>query len=225
MKSTPSSTARRRTAIAAPWSAGSPQTPLPVSCMLPNPMRRTVRSPPSLNVPAAAAGAAPSGRLAAGAAAVVLSACVIARSSSINRWTSRGPGYAHTMPEPAAVAPRRPLAGDRPAAGGGSVLPRLVALAQVALLQDADVVGLVAGDVVSEGAHRRAVAVGHAGTQQRRLGKPAVEGDGRLAHGGVLGQDVGWRSLVRLRGGGKGILLEARQGRRIFAGEAQRPVG
>src|ERR1700680_3464186 len=47
------------------------------------------------------------------------------------------------------------------------------ALAQVSLLEDADVVGLVPGDVIAESAHRRALAVGHAGAQERRLGQPA----------------------------------------------------
>src|ERR1700732_5011768 len=68
-----------------------------------------------------------------------------------------------------------------------------VALAPVSLLEDAEVVGLVPGDVIPESAHRRALAVGHAGTQQRRLGKPAKQSDRRLSHGGILGQDVGYR--------------------------------
>src|SRR6266568_5391348 len=55
MKFTPSSTTRRSVAMA--WSrlGGSPQMPGPVTRMAPNPMRLTVRSPPTSMVPAAAA--------------------------------------------------------------------------------------------------------------------------------------------------------------------------
>src|SRR5581483_2468089 len=55
MKLTPSSTARLSVAMA--WSrlAGSPQMPDPVIRMAPNPMRLTVRSPPTSMVPAAVA--------------------------------------------------------------------------------------------------------------------------------------------------------------------------
>src|SRR6266702_134306 len=55
MKLTPSSTTRRSVAMA--WSrlGGSPQMPGPVIRMAPNPMRLTVRSPPTSMVPAAAA--------------------------------------------------------------------------------------------------------------------------------------------------------------------------
>src|SRR5919197_843125 len=49
MWSTPSSTARRRTASAASRSRGGPKTPGPASCMAPKPMRRTGR-PPSIPV-------------------------------------------------------------------------------------------------------------------------------------------------------------------------------
>src|SRR5215211_24168 len=42
---TPSSTARRSTAMAPSWSAGGPQIPGPVIRIAPNPSRRTVRSP------------------------------------------------------------------------------------------------------------------------------------------------------------------------------------
>src|SRR3954447_13613080 len=45
MWSTPSSTARRRTARAASGSRGAPKTPGPASCMAPKPMRRTGLSP------------------------------------------------------------------------------------------------------------------------------------------------------------------------------------
>src|SRR5215211_2913965 len=45
MWSTPSSTARRRTAIAASRSRGGPNTPGPASCIAPKPMRLTVLSP------------------------------------------------------------------------------------------------------------------------------------------------------------------------------------
>ncbi len=45
MKSTPSSTARRSTRFASSTSFGGPQTPGPVSCMLPKPRRWMVRSP------------------------------------------------------------------------------------------------------------------------------------------------------------------------------------
>src|SRR4051794_8016303 len=55
MKFTPSSTARRRTRTASSRSAGGPHTPLPVRRIAPKPRRLTVRSPPSLNVPDAAA--------------------------------------------------------------------------------------------------------------------------------------------------------------------------
>src|SRR6185437_5622330 len=51
MKSTPRSTARRRTRMASSGSAGSPQTPGPVSCMAPYPRRCTGRSPPRRKVP------------------------------------------------------------------------------------------------------------------------------------------------------------------------------
>ena len=55
MKLTPSSTTRRSVAMA--WSrlGGSPQMPLPVIRIAPNPRRLTVRSPPMSMVPAAAA--------------------------------------------------------------------------------------------------------------------------------------------------------------------------
>src|SRR6266436_4466958 len=55
MKLTPSSTTRLSVAMA--WSrlGGSPQMPGPVIRMAPNPMRLTVRSPPTSMVPAAAA--------------------------------------------------------------------------------------------------------------------------------------------------------------------------
>src|SRR5919198_2662167 len=49
MWSTPSSTARRRTASAASRSRGGPKTPGPASCMAPKPIRRTGR-PPSIPV-------------------------------------------------------------------------------------------------------------------------------------------------------------------------------
>src|SRR4030088_2813492 len=55
MWSTPSSTARRRTATAASGSAGGPNTPGPASCMAPNPIRLTGSVPPKLQVPALAA--------------------------------------------------------------------------------------------------------------------------------------------------------------------------
>src|SRR5947209_7174870 len=55
MKVTPSSTARRSTAIATARSGGAPQMPVPVTRMAPNPRRLTVRSPPTSMVPATAA--------------------------------------------------------------------------------------------------------------------------------------------------------------------------
>src|SRR4051812_10362307 len=42
---TPSSTARRSTAMASSWSRGGPNTPLPGSCIAPNSIRRTDRVP------------------------------------------------------------------------------------------------------------------------------------------------------------------------------------
>src|SRR5260370_39977873 len=54
MKSSPSSSARSSTAIAAPWLRGSPQIPAPVRRMAPKASRWIVRSP-SRNVPLAAA--------------------------------------------------------------------------------------------------------------------------------------------------------------------------
>ena len=45
MKSTPSSTARRSTRSAPCGSFGAPQTPRPVSDIVPNPSRRTASSP------------------------------------------------------------------------------------------------------------------------------------------------------------------------------------
>src|SRR4051812_21942397 len=58
MKLTPSSTARRSTATGASRSSGQPQTPLPVSCIVPKPRRVTVRLAPMVKVPDAAAGSA-----------------------------------------------------------------------------------------------------------------------------------------------------------------------
>ncbi len=55
MKSTPSSTARRSTAIATSRSGGGPQMPSPVIRIAPNPSRWTVRSPPIVIVPESAA--------------------------------------------------------------------------------------------------------------------------------------------------------------------------
>src|ERR1700758_1994465 len=55
MKLTFNSTARRRTLFASSRSGGSPQIPLPVIRMAPNPRRLTVRSPPTSRVPAASA--------------------------------------------------------------------------------------------------------------------------------------------------------------------------
>src|SRR2546429_4137395 len=55
MKLTPSSTARRRTAIAAAGFLGGPQIPSPVIRMAPKPRRLTVSSPPSEIVPLEAA--------------------------------------------------------------------------------------------------------------------------------------------------------------------------
>src|ERR1700730_3084358 len=55
IKLTPSSTARRRTAIAAARSLGGPQIPSPVSRIAPKPRRLTVSSPPSVIVPPLAA--------------------------------------------------------------------------------------------------------------------------------------------------------------------------
>src|ERR1700742_1086325 len=52
---TPSSTARRRTAIAPSRSRGGPVMPGPVRRIAPNPRRLTSRSPAIVNVPAAAA--------------------------------------------------------------------------------------------------------------------------------------------------------------------------
>src|SRR5712692_3278219 len=51
MKLTPSSIARRRTAIAAAGSFGGPQIPSPVRRIAPKPRRLTVSSPPSEMVP------------------------------------------------------------------------------------------------------------------------------------------------------------------------------
>ena len=45
MKSTPSSTARRSTAIASSWSRGGPQIPSPVMRIAPKPSRLTLRAP------------------------------------------------------------------------------------------------------------------------------------------------------------------------------------
>src|SRR4051794_10994964 len=56
MRSTPSSTARRSTRTHSSRSRGSPQIPLPVSCIAPYPSRCTSRSPPILNVPLASTG-------------------------------------------------------------------------------------------------------------------------------------------------------------------------
>src|ERR1700682_2638048 len=56
MKLTPSSTARRRTAIAPARSCGGPQTPSPVIRIAPKPRRLTVSLPASETVPLAAAG-------------------------------------------------------------------------------------------------------------------------------------------------------------------------
>ena len=55
MRSTPSSTARRSTAIAASWSAGGPQIPGPVIRIAPKPSRCTVL-PASSKVPDACTG-------------------------------------------------------------------------------------------------------------------------------------------------------------------------
>src|SRR5580692_9046373 len=55
MKLTPSSTTRRRVAMACALFGGSPQIPGPVIRMAPNPSLFTVRSPPMSIVPAAAA--------------------------------------------------------------------------------------------------------------------------------------------------------------------------
>src|SRR5580704_1776142 len=55
MKLTPSSTTRRRVAMACALFGGSPQIPGPVIRMAPNPSLFTVRSPPMPIVPAAAA--------------------------------------------------------------------------------------------------------------------------------------------------------------------------
>jgi len=55
MKFTPSSTPGAD-AFAASGSAGGPQWPGPVSRIAPKPMRLTVRSPPMVTVPLAAAG-------------------------------------------------------------------------------------------------------------------------------------------------------------------------
>src|ERR1700733_199144 len=52
---TPSSTARRSVASAAALSAGGPQIPVPVMRIAPYPNRLTVRSPPIVRVPEAAA--------------------------------------------------------------------------------------------------------------------------------------------------------------------------
>src|ERR1700687_3705913 len=54
MKLTPSSTARRRTAIAVAGSLGGPQIPSPVRRMAPKPRRLTVSSPPRSIVPLSA---------------------------------------------------------------------------------------------------------------------------------------------------------------------------
>src|SRR6478735_9715313 len=45
MWSTPSSTARRSTAMASSWSRGGPRTPGPGSCIAPNPTRWTLNAP------------------------------------------------------------------------------------------------------------------------------------------------------------------------------------
>src|SRR6266481_3097090 len=55
IKLTPSSIARRRTAIAAAGSLGGPQIPSPVIRMAPKPRRLTVSSPPSETFPPLAA--------------------------------------------------------------------------------------------------------------------------------------------------------------------------
>jgi len=56
MKFTPFATACRNTFFAASRSAGQPQMPLPTMRIAPKPIRLTVRSPPIVSVPAAAAG-------------------------------------------------------------------------------------------------------------------------------------------------------------------------
>ena len=56
MKSTPSSAARRSTAIASSRSGGSPQAPGPVIRNEPKPSRVTGRPPPIENTPLDAAG-------------------------------------------------------------------------------------------------------------------------------------------------------------------------
>src|ERR1700745_3632137 len=56
MKFTPSSTARRKTAIASARSRGSPQTPLPVMRIAPKPSLYTGSSPARKTVPLLAAG-------------------------------------------------------------------------------------------------------------------------------------------------------------------------
>ena len=68
----PNSIARRRTAIASEWSAGSPQMPAPVSRIVPNPSRRTGMSPPIKNIPLASAGRALDGREDCAVALIVL---------------------------------------------------------------------------------------------------------------------------------------------------------
>src|ERR671923_2252 len=54
MWSTPSSTARRRTARAASGSRGGPNTPGPASCIAPKPMRFTVKEPRLVMAPGSA---------------------------------------------------------------------------------------------------------------------------------------------------------------------------
>ena len=56
MKLIPSSTARRSTRIASSWSFGSPQIPLPVIRIAPNPRRHIGNSPPIRNSPLLATG-------------------------------------------------------------------------------------------------------------------------------------------------------------------------
>src|ERR1700693_2184894 len=77
MRLIPNSTARRRTAIASEWSAGSPHTPAPVSCIVPKPSRRTGMSPPITNVPLASAGRTLDAREDRGVALIVLMSFII----------------------------------------------------------------------------------------------------------------------------------------------------
>src|SRR5687768_9860476 len=95
----------------------------------------------------------------------------------------------------------------------------------VALPENAQVVELVAGNVVCEGADRGAGAARDAGAIEGLGGKVLEKSECALPNRVMLFEQTRDRSAVRARGSDVRVLLKAGQVGRVAAREAERPIG